>query len=125
VAPLVRRAGLGALFYKHLHPPSQRSFHSHPLRGYGGGQTAAAGASRSNQHSRQRQKSKEGHSLRSNLWERNPGSEKTPRICLDVDIGGLGIELASISNQRSIDIGLKYQNHCFDDNYIAFWNLQE
>jgi hypothetical protein len=36
------------------------------------------------------------------------------RLRLEVDIGGLGIELTSIPNQSSIDIGLQCQNHCLD-----------
>ena len=47
------------------------------------------------------------------------------RLRLDVDIGGLGIELASIPNQNSIGIGLQYQNHCLDADEIARWNRKE
>jgi hypothetical protein len=44
------------------------------------------------------------------------------RLRLDVDIGALGIELVSMPNQTSIDIGLQYQSHCLDADEIARWN---
>ena len=44
------------------------------------------------------------------------------RLCLDVDIGVLGIELVSMPNQTSIDIELQYQSHCLDADEIARWN---
>ena len=44
---------------------------------------------------------------------------------MDVNIGGIGIELASILNQSSIGIGLQYQNHCLDVDEIARWNRKE
>jgi len=41
---------------------------------------------------------------------------------LDVDIGGLGIELGSMPNQPSIGIRLQYQSHCLDVDKIGRWN---
>ena len=44
------------------------------------------------------------------------------RLRLDVDIGGLGIELSSMPNQPSIGIRLQYQSHCLDVDKIGRWN---
>ena len=41
---------------------------------------------------------------------------------MDVDIGGLGIELVSIPNQSSIDIRFQYQSDCLNVDEIARWN---
>ena len=46
----------------------------------------------------------------------------TIRLRLDVDIGGLGIELSSMPNQPSIGIRLQYQSHCLDVDKIGRWN---
>ena len=47
---------------------------------------------------------------------------KSLRLRLDVDIGDLSIELASIPNLSSIGIRLQYQNHCLDVDEFARWN---
>ena len=47
------------------------------------------------------------------------------RLRLDVDIGALGIELVSMPNQTSIDIGLQYQSHCLDADEIAIDGIKE
>jgi hypothetical protein len=44
------------------------------------------------------------------------------RLRLEVDIGGLGMELGSIPNQTSIGSRFQYQNHCLGVDDIARWN---
>jgi hypothetical protein len=44
------------------------------------------------------------------------------RLCLDVDIGSLDIELVQIPNQVSIDIEIKYQSCCLDADGIIRWH---
>jgi hypothetical protein len=46
--------------------------------------------------------------------------DKSLRLCLDVDIGDLGIELVLIPNQQWYYIGCQIEFDCLDDYELSF-----